>query len=164
MLSDFGTILLFLVTGAMFVLVSLFVAKLLRPDRPNPQKLSIYECGEAPIGNARVQFNNRFYIIGLMFLIFEVEILLLFPWVVVYKEIGWFAFAAMTVFVSLIFIGFAYELGNGQLKWDVPKPTIPKYVEGVGVVIENGVSHDETQVEHHEPEKPSEPEVELQPH
>jgi NADH-quinone oxidoreductase subunit A len=165
MLSEFGTILLFLIIGAMFVLVSLFVARLLRPDRPNKEKLSIYECGEAPIGNARVQFNNRFYVIGLMFLIFEVEILLLFPWVMVYKDIGWFAFGAMVVFVSLIFIGFAYELGKGQLKWDVPKPTIPKYVEGVGVVIENGETEtEELRVDVEESTTSDESELELQPH
>ncbi|TVR16836.1 MAG: NADH-quinone oxidoreductase subunit A [Balneolaceae bacterium] len=134
MLTDFGYILLFIVTGAIFVGVALFVAKLVRPDRPNEIKLMTYECGEIPFGDARVQFNNRFYIIGLMFLIFEVEILLLFPWAVVFKEIGWFAFAAMFVFVFLIFIGFIYELGKGQLKWDIPKPRVPRYVEGVGVV------------------------------
>ncbi len=134
MLTDFGYVLLFIVTGAIFVGVALFVAKLIRPDRPNDIKLMTYECGEVPFGDARVQFNNRFYIIGLMFLIFEVEILLLFPWAVVFKDIGWFAFAAMFVFVFLIFIGFIYELGKGQLKWDLPIPVVPEYKEGVGVV------------------------------
>lgn len=134
MITDFGYVLLFIVTGSLFVGVALFVAKLIRPDRPNEAKLMTYECGEIPFGDARIQFNNRFYIIGLMFLIFEVEILLLFPWAVVFKEIGWFAFLVMFVFVSLIFVGFIYELGKGQLKWDVPVPRVPRYVEGVGVV------------------------------
>src|SRR6056297_3990564 len=115
MIEDFGYVLLFLVTGALFVGVALFVSKLIRPDRPNAEKLLTYECGEIPIGNARVQFNNRFYIIGLMFLIFEVEILLLFPWAIVFKEIGWLAFWAMFIFVFLIFIGFIYEL-KGPVK------------------------------------------------
>ena len=136
MLTQFGYVLLFLITGALFVGVALFVSKLIRPDRPNSTKLMTYECGEIPFGNARVQFNNRFYIIGLLFLIFEVEILLLFPWAVVFKEIGWFAFAAMFIFVFLIFIGFIYELGKGQLSWDIPKPVVPRYVEGVGVIEE----------------------------
>lgn len=134
MLSEFSVILLFLIIGALFVGIALFAASLIRPNRPNPEKLLTYECGEVPFGDARIQFNNRFYIIGLMFLIFEVEILLLFPWVLVFQEIGWFAFGAMFVFVSLIFIGFAYELGKGQLQWDIPQPRIPKYIEGVGVV------------------------------
>lgn len=137
MLVDFSYVLLFIATGAIFVGIALFVSSLIRPDRPNAAKLMTYECGEVPFGNARVQFNNRFYIIGLMFLIFEVEILLLFPWAVVFKEVGVFALAAMFVFVFLIFIGFVYELGKGHLKWDVPVPKVPEYVEGVGVVTED---------------------------
>jgi NADH:ubiquinone oxidoreductase subunit 3 (subunit A) len=137
MIENFGYVLLFLVTGALFVGVALFVSKLIRPDRPNAEKLLTYECGEIPFGNARVQFNNRFYIIGLMFLIFEVEILLLFPWATVFKDVGWLAFWAMFIFVSLIFIGFIYELGKGQLKWDIPRPIRPTYVEGVGVMEES---------------------------
>lgn len=136
MIAEFGNVFLFLLLGVLFVAVSLTAAKLLRPNRPNAEKLATYECGETPFGSARVQFNNRFYIIGLMFLIFEVEILLLFPWVMVFQEIGWFAFFAMLVFVFLIFIGFAYELGKGHLQWDIPKPVVPRYVEGVGVVEE----------------------------
>lgn len=139
MLTDFGYVLLFIVTGAIFVGIALFVSKLIRPDRPNAAKLMTYECGEIPFGDARVQFNNRFYIIGLMFLIFEVEILLLFPWAVVFKDIGWFAFAAMFVFVFLIFIGFIYELGKGELKWDIPVPIIPEYVKGIGVIDHTSV-------------------------
>ncbi len=134
MIEDFGNLLLFLTTGALFVGVALFASKMIRPDRPNKEKLMIYECGEIPFGNARVQFNNRFYIIGLMFLIFEVEILLLFPWAMVFKDVGWFAFFAMFIFVFLIFIGFIYELGKGQLKWEVPKPVRPAYVKNFGVI------------------------------
>lgn len=133
MISEFGYILLFLITGALFVGVALFAASLIRPDRPNEIKLMTYECGEIPFGDARIQFNNRFYVIGLMFLIFEVEILLLFPWAVVFKDIGWYAFLVMFVFVLLIFIGFIYELGKGHLKWDIPTPRIPQYEEGIGV-------------------------------
>ncbi|MDZ7717633.1 MAG: NADH-quinone oxidoreductase subunit A [Balneolaceae bacterium] len=134
MITDFGYVLLFIVTGALFVGIALFASKLIRPDRPNDTKLMTYECGEIPFGDARIQFNNRFYIIGLMFLIFEVEILLLFPWAVVFKDIGWFAFLVMFVFVFLIFIGFIYELGKGHLKWDIPAPLIPRYEENFGVI------------------------------
>ncbi|MDZ7806494.1 MAG: NADH-quinone oxidoreductase subunit A [Gracilimonas sp.] len=145
MISNFGYILLFIVTGSVFVGVALFAAKLLRPNRPNEIKLMTYECGEIPFGDARIQFNNRFYIIALMFLIFEVEILLLFPWAVVFKEIGLFAFGVMFVFVFLIFIGFIYELGKGELQWDVPKPRVPDYIDGVGVIeFEDGSSENKT--------------------
>lgn len=148
MLAEFGNIFLFLIFGALFVALSMFVAKLIRPHRPNAIKLSTYECGEIPFGSARIQFNNRFYIIGLMFLIFEVEILLLFPWAMVFQDLGWVAFWAMFVFVILIFIGFAYELGKGQLQWDVPVPVTLKYIEGIGVVDDSpGNSYSEIEKE-----------------
>ncbi len=135
MLADYGYVLLFLVNGAVFAGITLLVAWMLRPNRPSPEKLSTYECGEDPVGSAWIQYNNRFYVIALMFLIFEVEVVLLFPWAVVFKSMGWYAFWAMIVFVSLIFVGFLYELGKGDLQWDKPQPVVPRYVEGVGVVM-----------------------------
>lgn len=139
MIENFGNIFLFLIHGALFVGMSLMVAKLIRPHRPNAEKLSTYECGEEAIGSARVQFNNRFYIIGLMFVIFEVEVLLLFPWAMVFQQIGWYAFWAMFLFVFLIFVGFAYELGKGKLKWDVPIPIQPRYIKNIGVVDDDPI-------------------------
>lgn len=135
MLADYGYVLLFVVNGAVFAGITLLVAWMLRPNRPSPEKLSTYECGEEPVGEAWIQFNNRFYVIALMFLIFEVEVVLLFPWATVFQGMGWYAFWAMIVFVSLIFVGFLYELGKGDLQWDKPQPVVPRYVEGVGVVL-----------------------------
>jgi NADH-quinone oxidoreductase subunit A len=135
MLAEYGYVLLFLVNGAVFAGITLLVAWMLRPNRPSPEKLSTYECGEDPVGSAWIQYNNRFYVIALMFLIFEVEVVLLFPWAVVFKSMGWYAFWAMIVFVSLIFVGFLYELGKGDLQWDKPQPVVPRYVEGIGVVM-----------------------------
>lgn len=135
MLADYGYVLLFVINGAVFAGITLLVAWMLRPNRPSPEKLSTYECGEDPVGNAWIQFNNRFYVIALMFLIFEVEVVLLFPLATVFQSMGWYAFWAMIVFVSLIFVGFLYELGKGELQWDKPQPIVPRYVEGVGVVI-----------------------------
>lgn len=137
MIAEYGFVLLFIVIGSVFAGITLAVAWLLRPNRPGKEKLMTYECGEDVVGNAWIQFNNRFYVIALMFLIFEVEVVLLFPWAVVFKDFGWYAFWAMLVFVSLIFVGFLYEIGKGDLQWDKPKPTIPRYVEGVGVVIDS---------------------------
>lgn len=134
MLAEYGYALLFLLNGVVLASLTILVAWLLRPNRPNPEKLSTYECGEEPVGNAWIQFNNRFYVIALMFLVFEVEVVLLFPWAVVYQDLGWYAFWAMMVFVALIFVGFLYELGKGDLQWDKPRPVVPRYVEGVGVV------------------------------
>ncbi|HEX6224880.1 MAG TPA: NADH-quinone oxidoreductase subunit A, partial [Chryseolinea sp.] len=83
-LSAFGEVLLFIVAGVIFILVTLLVSKLIRPDRPNPEKLSTYESGEEPVSSAWSQFNIRFYIIALIFLLFEVEIVFLFPWSTVF--------------------------------------------------------------------------------
>ncbi len=134
MLADYGFVLLFVTIGAVFAGITLLVAWMLRPNRPSEEKLSTYECGEDTVGSAWIQFNHRFYVVALMFLIFEVEVVLLFPWATVFQSMGWYAFWAMIVFVSLIFVGFLYELSKGDLQWDKPQPMVPRYVEGVGVV------------------------------
>jgi NADH-quinone oxidoreductase subunit A len=136
MLTDFGYILLFIIAGITLVLVMLFIAKLLRPHRPNEEKLTTYESGEDPLGNAHVQFNVRFYVIALIFVLFEVELLFLFPWAVVFgnEELikatdgqwGWFAMAEMTVFVGILILGLAYAWAKGYLDWVKPAPQMPE--------------------------------------
>lgn len=101
------------------------MAWLLRPHRPYPEKLTSYECGEEPIGNAWIRFNVRFYVIALIFLIFEVEIVFLFPWALVYRELGLFAFIEMAVFLLILLVGLAYVWVKGDLDWDKPRPEIP---------------------------------------
>ncbi|HOK13938.1 MAG TPA: NADH-quinone oxidoreductase subunit A [Candidatus Kapabacteria bacterium] len=126
MVTEFGIILLFLIIGALFVGISIFAAALIRPHNPTPEKLTTYESGEEPIGSPWVQFNIRFYIIALAFLIFEVELVFLFPWAVVFKTLGWYAFIAMVVFVLILILGLAYDWAKGYLEWDKPKPYIPR--------------------------------------
>ena len=131
-LSDFGQVLLFLVVGIIFILGGLITSWLIRPNRPNPEKLSTYESGEEALGNAWGQFNIRFYIIALIFLLFEVEIVLLFPWATVFanKELivaskgvwGWMALIEMFVFVGILAVGLAYAWVNGYLDWVKPDP------------------------------------------
>jgi NADH-quinone oxidoreductase subunit A len=116
-----------------FVAGGLIFAWLLRPHRPYPSKLTTYECGETPIGDTRVRFNIRFYIVALIFLIFDVEVVFLFPWATVYKNLGWFAFIEMMVFLLILFVGYAYVWRKGDLDWDKPVPRIPRYEQGVGV-------------------------------
>ncbi|HEX2900292.1 MAG TPA: NADH-quinone oxidoreductase subunit A, partial [Bacteroidia bacterium] len=81
--GEFGVALLYFLGGIVFVVGGLTLSKLLSPNRPNPEKLSTYECGEDPVGNARIQLNNRFYVAALIFLIFDVEIVFLYPWATV---------------------------------------------------------------------------------
>jgi len=133
MLTEFGRVLIFLIVGAIFVAGGLIVAWLLRPNRPYPSKLSTYECGETPIGDTRVRFNIRFYVVALIFLVFDVEVVFLFPWATVFKQLGWFAFIEMLVFLAILFVGYAYVWRNGDLDWDKPAPKIPRYERGVGV-------------------------------
>ena len=126
MISEFGKILLFFIIGAVFVGIGLIAAMIVRPSKSNKVKNSTYECGEQPIGLPWVQFNFRFYVIALVFLLFEVEVVFLFPWAVVFKKLGWFAFIEMAVFVIILGVGLVYLLAKGDLDWDKPRPIIPK--------------------------------------
>jgi NADH-quinone oxidoreductase subunit A len=131
-ISPFGEILLYLIGGLLFISITLFVSKLIRPNRPNDQKLATYESGEEPISTAWTQFNIRFYIIALIFLLFEIEIILLFPWATVFakKELlnetggrwGWFAVSEALIFILVLALGLAYAWVNGFLDWIKPSP------------------------------------------
>ncbi|MGE5861025.1 MAG: NADH-quinone oxidoreductase subunit A, partial [Ignavibacteria bacterium] len=102
MLTEFGKIFIFFLTAVFFVVAVVFVAKLIRPDKPTKEKLFIYECGEDAIGSPWVKFNIRFYVVALIFLIFDVEVVLLIPWAVVYKEFGLGGFLVGAVFLFLL--------------------------------------------------------------
>ena len=129
MLTEFGKVLIFFIIGAAFVAAGLVTAWLLRPHRPYPQKLSTYECGEEPVGNAWVKFNVRFYVIALIFLIFDVEVVLLFPWALTYKEYGIYGFAVGLIFLLVLGLGMVYEWRKGDLEWARPQPNTPKLDE-----------------------------------
>ncbi|GAB4010673.1 NADH-quinone oxidoreductase subunit A [Spirosoma sp. KCTC 42546] len=135
MLSDFGILLLFILAAFAFIAVVLFVARLLRPSRPNVEKNSTYESGEEPIGNANVQFNIRFYVVALVFVLFDVELVFLFPWATVFGQErlvkatnglwGWFALTEVTLFVIILALGLAYVWAKGYLDWVKPQPKVP---------------------------------------
>lgn len=129
-LSEFGKILIFLIGGLLFLSASFLVARLVRPNRPNEQKLETYESGEQALGTAWAQFNMRFYIVALMFILFEVEIVFLFPWSTVFanKELiretngawGWFSLVEMILFIFILALGLAYAWIHGLLDWVNP--------------------------------------------
>lgn len=121
MLFDFANILVFLAVGFLFVFGTLIFSWVIRPSKPHPDKASPYECGERAIGTSWVRFNIRFYVIALLFIIFDVEILVLFPWAVVYKELGIISFIEMLVFIGLLLVGLAYLWKKGDLDWVKPK-------------------------------------------
>jgi NADH-quinone oxidoreductase subunit A len=136
-LSEFAKVLLFIISGALFVVVSLFVARLTRPDRPGIEKLTTYESGEEPVSTAWAQFNMRFYIVALIFLLFEVELVVLFPWATVFSREtliqetggvwGWFSLVEMVVFILILALGLAYAWVNGYLDWIKPDPKPTQY-------------------------------------
>lgn len=125
-LSEFGIVLLFFIIGIVFVAAGLLVAAIIRPHHPNPVKQSTYECGEEPIGSPWIKFNVRYYVVALVFILFDVEIVLLLPWAVEFRNLGWYSFISMGIFVIILLAGLAYVWAKGDLDWEKPKPYIPK--------------------------------------
>ena len=131
-LSEFGEVLLYVIGGIVFVILGVFTSRLIRPHRPNAEKLSTYESGEEPVSSAWTQFNVRFYVVALIFLLFEVEIVFLFPWATVFakKELieqtnglwGWFSLIEMFLFIFILVLGLAYAWANGFIDWIKPQP------------------------------------------
>lgn len=117
MYFDFANVLVYIVISIGFIFGSLTIGKVLRPNRPTPEKLTTYECGEEAIGSAWIQFNVRFYIIALIFLIFDVEIAVLFPWARIFQKMGLLALAEILLFVGILVVGFAYVWVKGDLEW-----------------------------------------------
>tara|TARA_B100000029_G_C17599402_1_gene965262 strand:+ start:2444 stop:2896 length:453 start_codon:yes stop_codon:yes gene_type:complete len=117
MYRDFGTSFIFVFIGILLVAAPLLIQRILSPRRKTLDKMSTYECGEDVEGPAWVKFNIRFYVVALIFIIFDVEVVFLFPWAVVYKELGLFAFIEMLVFISVLAIGLAYVWKKGDLEW-----------------------------------------------
>lgn len=114
MLTEFGKALIFILIGVIFVILGLFGAWIFRPHRPYPGKNATYECGEEPVGNAWIRLNVRFYVIALIFLIFDIEVAVLFPWALVYRQFGLFGFLEMAVFLVILFVGYAVHMAQGR--------------------------------------------------
>jgi NADH-quinone oxidoreductase subunit A len=120
--SSFASVLLFMLVALAFVVISLLLSKLIRPKgTPSAAKYSTYECGEAPVGIAWIQFNIRFYVFALIFIIFDVEIMFLLPWAVVFKSLGMYAFVEGLVFIGILVVGLAYVWRKGDLEWVRPE-------------------------------------------
>lgn len=129
MLTEFGKIFIFLLTAILFVVVAVVAAKLIRPSRPTREKLLTYECGENVEGTPWVKFNIRFYVVALIFLIFDVEVVLLIPWAMVYQSFGFSGYIVGVIFLLLLGLGMAYEWRKGDLEWERPKIVPPVLAE-----------------------------------
>ncbi len=111
------SITIFLGFGLGFVFLNLLVGRIVRPSLPNSEKAAIYECGEPTIGSSWVQFDLRFYIVALFYLVFDVEVALIYPWATVYREFPVEALVLGTPFLAIIIVGYAYEWYSGSLDW-----------------------------------------------
>ena len=118
MLEQYFPILLFIIVGLGLGVIMLSVGSLLAPNRPNPEKLSPYECGFEAFEDARMKFDVRYYLVAILFILFDLEIAFLFPWAVVLQDIGFEGFVAMMIFLLILIVGFAYEWKKGALDWE----------------------------------------------
>ena len=117
MYRDFGTVFFAVILGIVMVAIPLIISWLVAPSNKTKDKLDTYECGEEAEGSAWLQFNIRFYIIALIFLIFDVEVVFLFPWAVVFKEMGLLALIEMGIFLLILIVGLAYVWVKSDLEW-----------------------------------------------
>jgi NADH:ubiquinone oxidoreductase subunit 3 (subunit A) len=121
MLLGFASVLLFLVVGFIFLAIVLVLSRLIQAKGiPGIDKYIPYECGEVPEGSAWIRFNIRFYVFALIFIIFDVEIVFLLPWAVVFKKLGAFAFIEGLIFIGILIVGLAYVWKKGDLEWVKP--------------------------------------------
>lgn len=126
-LSEWAVVLIFIIGTVVFVIIGLTSAKIIRPNKPNYDKLTTYESGEEPVGNAWNRINIRYYTLALIFILFEVELVFFFPWATVYANKNlitqtnglwlWFSLTEMAIFVLILAVGLAYAWAKGFLDW-----------------------------------------------
>lgn len=117
-MTEYLAVLIFIFAGTGIVLFTFFLSRLIRPHNPYPDKNMNYECAEPPAeANSWIQFNNRFYIFGLIFVIFDVEAIFLFPWAVAFNQLGLYALVEMVIFILILAFGLFYAWRKGALKW-----------------------------------------------
>jgi NADH-quinone oxidoreductase subunit A len=118
MLESWVPVLVFLILVVGFGVVSLIMSYMFGVKKPDARKLSPYECGVTPIGTARERFSVKFYLVAMLFLLFDIEAVFLFPWAVVYRDLKLFGFFEMLVFIGAILAGYIYAWKKGALEWE----------------------------------------------
>jgi NADH-quinone oxidoreductase subunit A len=118
MLAEYFPILLFILVGLAVGVAPMVLGKIFGPSRPDPEKLSPYECGFEAFEDARMKFDVRYYLVAILFILFDLEIAFLFPWAVVINDIGLPGFLAMMLFLVILTVGFVYEWMKGALEWE----------------------------------------------
>ena len=118
MLENYFPILMFILVGLAFGVVPMLAGRILAPNCPDSEKLSPYECGFEAFEDARMKFDVRYYLVAILFILFDLEIAFLFPWSIVLNEIGLFGYIAMVIFLGILVVGFVYEWMKGALEWE----------------------------------------------
>ena len=118
MLENYLPVLIFIVIGLGMGAIMITLGFILSPHKPDSEKLSPYECGFEAFGDARMKFDVRYYLVAILFIIFDLEIAFLFPWAIVLNDIGMFGYVAMLIFLGILVIGFIYEWKKGALEWE----------------------------------------------
>lgn len=118
MLENYLPILVFIGIGVLFGVGPIIAGYIFAPHRPDDQKLSPYECGFEAFEDSRMTFDVRYYLVAILFILFDLEIAFMFPWAVVLNKLGWFGLTAMIVFLGILVIGFIYEWKKGALEWE----------------------------------------------
>eukprot|EP01037_Dinobryon_pediforme_P029755 gene29755-biopygen17644 len=118
LLNDYLPLVIFMAVSAVISLALLVAPFIVAYQAPDPEKLSAYECGFNAFDDARMKFDVRFYLVSILFIIFDLEVAFLFPWAITFKAIGAFGFWSMIVFLGVLTLGFIYEWKKGALEWD----------------------------------------------
>lgn len=118
MLGNYFPVFMFVIVGLLVGIVPMMLGGLLAPNRPDVDKLSPYECGFNAFEDARMKFDVRYYLVAILFILFDLEIAFLFPWAIVLQEIGMFGYLAMVLFLGILVVGFIYEWKKGALEWE----------------------------------------------
>jgi NADH-quinone oxidoreductase subunit A len=118
LLKDYVPIVVFIGVAGFVGLALLVAPFLVAFKKPDTEKLSAYECGFNAFDDARMKFDVRFYLVSILFIIFDLEVAFLFPWAVAFGELGWFGFWSMMTFLGVLTVGFVYEWKKGALEWD----------------------------------------------
>lgn len=118
MLGAYLPIIVLVVVAALFGLVSVVVSSIVGQKKPSPVKLQPYECGCEPVGSARERFSVKFYLIAMLFILFDIECVFLYPWAVLYKRLGLFGLVEMGLFIVILFVGYIYVWKKGALEWE----------------------------------------------
>jgi NADH-quinone oxidoreductase subunit A len=115
------SIILMIVLGLVFAVPSVVLSQLLGPRKPTPEKLAPYECGMPPVGDARERQSVKFYLVAMIFLLFDIEVAFLYPWAMALRELGWAGFVQVVLFMLLLLAGYVYVWRKGALDWGEEK-------------------------------------------